>query len=74
MKTIWLQMILRSEATFGRGDGLAGVVDAEVQHDAYGLPFLGGKTLKGMLAALGEEILFALSLSSPSHLATWQAV
>ena len=74
MKTIWLQMILRSEATFGRGDGLAGVVDAEVQHDAYGLPFLGGKTIKGMLAALGDEILFALSLSSPAHFATWQAV
>jgi hypothetical protein len=74
MTTLWLQFTLKSEATFGRGDGLAGVVDAEVQHDPLGLPFLGGKTIKGMLAALGDEILFALKQSASPQLDSWQEV
>ena len=40
----WLKIDLLSDTTLGRGDGVAGVVDAEVQHDAYGLPYLSGKT------------------------------
>jgi hypothetical protein len=28
---------------------MAGVVDTEVEHDAYGIPFIGGKTLRGLL-------------------------
>ena len=74
MTTLWLQFTLKSEATFGRGDGLAGVVDAEVQHDPLGLPFLGGKTIKGMLAALGDEILFALKQADSAQLKTWQDI
>lgn len=72
-KTCWLQFTLRSDATLGRGDGVAGVVDAEVQHDIYGLPYLGGKTLKGMLGAECAEILHALHLLQPplTDLETW---
>lgn len=40
---------LLSDTTFGRGEGTAGVVDVEVEHDAWGLPFVGGKTLRGLL-------------------------
>jgi hypothetical protein len=40
---------LLSDATFGRGEGTPGVVDVEVEHDAYGLPMLGGKALRGLL-------------------------
>ncbi len=40
---------LLSETCFGRGEGTAGEVDVEVEHDRYGLPFLGGKTLRGLL-------------------------
>jgi len=40
---------LLSDTTFGRGEGTPGVVDVEVEHDAYGLPMLGGKTLRGLL-------------------------
>ncbi len=73
MTTYWLKFRLLTDATFGRGDGVAGVVDAEVQHDKYGLPYLGGKTLKGLLGAESAEILFALEKSQPaSALAEWR--
>ncbi len=44
-----LTVDLLSDTTFGRGEGTAGVVDVEVEHDAWGLPFLGGKALRGLL-------------------------
>lgn len=44
-----LDIDLLSDATFGRGEGTAGLVDVEVEHDRLGLPFLGGKTLRGLL-------------------------
>jgi len=40
---------LLSDSTFSRGEGTAGVVDVEVDHDELGLPFLGGKALRGLL-------------------------
>jgi len=51
---------LKSAATFGRGDGVAGLVDREIEHDPAGFPFLRGKTLKGLLAESAENIVFAL--------------
>ena len=60
MTTFWLKFTLKSDATFGRGDGVAGVVDSEVQHDTYGLPYLGGRALKGLLGEECANILFAL--------------
>lgn len=70
--SVWLTFTLLSDATFGRGDGVAGLVDAEVQHDEYGLPYLGGKTLKGLLAAECAEILYALEQSKTPDLQEWQ--
>jgi CRISPR/Cas system CSM-associated protein Csm3 (group 7 of RAMP superfamily) len=64
MKTIWLKITLKSDTTFGRGDGVAGLVDAEVQHDENGLPYLGGKTLKGLLGTTCDEILNSPATSS----------
>lgn len=55
-----LRFELLSDTTFGRGDGVAGWVDQEVEHDADGLPFLHGRTLKGLLREEGVNILFAL--------------
>ena len=72
MKTYWLQLELLSDDTFGRGDGVAGVVEAEVQHDEYGLPYLGGKTLKGLLGAECAEILHALDQAAPEQKPRWQ--
>ncbi len=60
MTTFWLKFVLKSDAAFGRGDGVAGQIDSEVQHDKYGLPYLGGRTLKGLLGEECANILFAL--------------
>jgi len=49
-----------SDASFGRGDGVSGLVDAEVQHDEWGLPYLSGRTLKGLLAEECANLLYAL--------------
>lgn len=52
---------LKSDTTFGRGDGVAGLVDAEVEHDPdAGLPFLRGRTLKGLLVEECANIFYAL--------------
>ncbi|MBI5650395.1 MAG: hypothetical protein HZC40_08120 [Chloroflexi bacterium] len=67
METFWLGFTLESDATFGRGDGVAGLVDAEVQHDEYGLPMLNGRTLKGLLAAECAEILFSIERALPAE-------
>lgn len=71
MTVFWLKFTLKSDATFGRGDGLAGVVDSEVQHDAYGLPYLGGRTLKGLLGEECANILFSLECQGKGQ--RWQA-
>ena len=44
-----LTICLLSDTTFGRGEGMAGMVDVEVEHDKCGLPFIGGKVLHGLL-------------------------
>jgi hypothetical protein len=60
MTLLKVKFLLKSDATFGRGDGVAGLVDSEVQHDEYGLPFIGGRALKGLLEEECANILFAL--------------
>ena len=61
MKKLELHFVLQSDATFGRGDGVAGLVDQEVEYDvATGLPFLRGRTLRGLLVEECANILFAL--------------
>ena len=60
MTILRLEFRTESDATFGRGDGLASMIDAEVQHDRYGLPFLGGRSVKGLLEEECANILFAL--------------
>ena len=60
MEKYILAVTLESDSTFGRGDGVPGLVDAEVEHDRYGMPFLRGRTLKGLLEEECANILFAL--------------
>lgn len=45
----FIRIELLSDTTFSRGEGTAGVVDIEVDHDELGLPFLGGKAIRGLL-------------------------
>ena len=49
MKENWLTLRLLSGTTPGRGEGTAGEVDIEIEHDEYGLPFIRGKTIHGLL-------------------------
>lgn len=67
-----LSIELLSDATFGRGDGVAGLVDAEVQHDDIGLPFLSGRTLKGLLGAECADIVYALERGRPDLAKDWR--
>lgn len=61
---LFLHLKLKSDATFGRGDGIPGAVDEEVEHDHLtGLPFLRGKTLKGLLTEECANLLYALQAS-----------
>ncbi|MCI0389623.1 MAG: RAMP superfamily CRISPR-associated protein [Acidobacteria bacterium] len=60
--TLTLRFELKTPATFGRGGGLAGYVDQEVEHDQYGLPFLRGRALRGLLAEEMESLLFTLGV------------
>lgn len=55
-----LRIELLSETTFGRGDGQAGEVDLEVQHDTMGLPYWSGRAVKGVLVNECADILAAL--------------
>ena len=68
--TMMLRFELVSAATFGRGEGVAGLVDQEVEHDGYGLPYLRGRTLRGLLSEEMEGVLFALG----EHGHPWIAV
>lgn len=61
MSTYYLKLVLGSDAAFGRGDGVASLVDAEVQHDELGCPYLRGRALKGILVNECAEILAELS-------------
>jgi CRISPR/Cas system CSM-associated protein Csm3 (group 7 of RAMP superfamily) len=56
-----LKIKLLSDTTFGRGDGVAGIVDQEVEHDPYGLPYLRGRTLKGLLSEECDNLIYTLS-------------
>lgn len=67
----WIRFTLQSDAAFGRGDGIAGLVNQEVQHDEYGCPFLGGKAIKGMLVNECADILAALPTSQRTN---WEGV
>jgi hypothetical protein len=60
MITYWLRFTLESDATFGRGDGVPGLVDQEVALDRSGCPYLHGRTLKGLLGEVCADILYAL--------------
>jgi hypothetical protein len=56
-----LKIRLLSDATFGRGDGVAGLLDEEVEYDeSTGLPFIRGRVLKGLLTEECANVMYAL--------------
>ena len=68
MRRLQLSLRLESDTTFGRGEGLAGLVDEEIEYDvAIGLPFVRGRTLKGLLVEECANLMFALQkVGSPA--------
>jgi len=66
MKTLWLTIKTNSDTAFGRGDGLSGVVNFEILQDELGLPYLSGKTLKGLLTFACAEVMSALDGALPA--------
>ena len=71
MVTYRLKIKLLSDTTFGRGDGVAGLIDQEVEHDPYGFPYLRGRTLKGLLS---EEFDNLVAVLPNQHQPRWQEV
>lgn len=67
MSNYRLKITLKSDASFGRGDGVAGLVDVEAQHDEWGLPFLGGRAIKGILVEECADILHSLPTKLKKH-------
>ncbi len=72
MANYTLRILTKSDAVFGSGSGMNSQVDIEIQHDSYGLPFLGGKALKGLLAEECANILF--SLHKQNKLGQWPKI
>lgn len=67
MTRLQLRLDLESDATFGRGEGLAGLVDEEVEYDvATGLPFVRGRVLKGLLVEECANLCFVQRAGSPA--------
>ncbi len=65
-----LTITLLSDTTFGRGDGVPGLVDVEVEHEAQtGLPLIRGTALKGLLVEECANLLWTVQHAAPAHLA-----
>jgi len=67
-----IQLKLLSDTTFSRGDGVAGLLDREVEHDEYGLPYLHGRTLKGLLGEEADNLLDAMRLIDKDAANKWR--
>jgi hypothetical protein len=59
--TYVLSLRLRSDAAFGNGDGIPGLLDLDISYDEAGCPFLGGRALKGLLRDAAEQLRYALA-------------
>ncbi len=64
MITYWLRFKLESDATFGRGDGVPGLIDQDVALDVDGCPYANGRTLKGLLSEVCADLLHALEANA----------
>ena len=60
MVNLTIEITLESDTSFGRGDGVAGLVDSEIRHDEDGLPTISGRGIKGLLVNECANLIFAL--------------
>jgi hypothetical protein len=70
MPVYTLKIKLLSDTTFGRGDGVAGLVDQEVEHDPNGFTYLRGRTLKGLLSEECDNLIAILT----NYRSSWETV
>jgi len=66
-----LRINLLSDTTFGRGDGVAGLINQEVEHDPYGLPIIHGRTIKGLVVDACSELMYGLQRTDLEDSAHW---
>jgi len=52
MEEYLIKINLLTDAVFGSGNSVPGFVDVDILYDAYGFPYINGKTLKGKLAEM----------------------
>lgn len=71
MSRFYLTVQLLSDSTFGRGAGLAGLVDVEIEHDQNGFPFIGGRALKGLLVEEWANLRCLLDTKDWDKEAAW---
>ena len=71
MSTYRIRLELESDATFGRGSGIPGLIDQEIVLDRYGCPYLHGRTLKGLLSEVCSEILYGLRTGDQDRSVPW---
>ncbi len=71
MSIYHLKIKLLSDTTFGRGDGVAGLLDQEVEYDPNGFPYLRGRTLKGLLSEECDNLVAVLPQRTREH---WQQI
>lgn len=64
-----LVMELKSDALPGCGEGLAGIIDTDINYDQWGLPYIPSKRVKGILREAAEELADAAQLSGEKTLA-----
>lgn len=67
-----IALTVKSDATFSSGDGVAGALDREVEHDRHGLPYLRGRTLKGLLREEADNVLDTLALAGAIRREDWE--
>lgn len=72
MISVCLWFELESDAAFGRGSSVPGLVDQEIALDTDGCPYLHGRTLKGLLSEACADLLYALG--EPSSDGRWTRV
>ncbi len=71
-ENMFIKIELLTAAMPGRGDGVAGLVDFEVEHDGEtGLPFIKSRTIKGMLVEECANILHALKAQRAPEESQW---
>jgi len=53
---IRMNMILKSDTLPGSGEGLAGIIDTDINYDEWGIPYIPGKRIKGILRESALEL------------------